>query len=107
RDPAENGLQKRPLDGRRLESLESCRSADDDIVEQRYWVKPASPDQLGLSTRQKRGRGPHSPDICIRALRDDKFTPYVTASLLLCLRAAQGCANHRRVRHRSQGQFVS
>src|SRR4029450_11475142 len=32
RDPAKNGLQKRPLDGRRLESLEGGRSADDDIV---------------------------------------------------------------------------
>src|SRR4029077_7746240 len=32
RDPAKNGLQKRPLDGRGLKSLESGRSADDDIV---------------------------------------------------------------------------
>jgi len=48
---------------------------------------------------EERGRLAHSVCAPLRAthiasgrLRSDKFTPYVTASLLLCLRAAQGCA---------------
>src|SRR6266404_14362 len=32
RDPAKNGLQKRPFHGRRFQSLENSRSADDEIV---------------------------------------------------------------------------
>ena len=32
RGPAKNGLQKRPFHGRRLESLENGRSADNDVV---------------------------------------------------------------------------
>ena len=32
REPAENGLQKRPVHGRRLQSLESRRPADDYVV---------------------------------------------------------------------------
>src|ERR1700747_2767152 len=32
REPAKNGLQERPLDGRRPQSLESGRSANDDVV---------------------------------------------------------------------------
>ena len=49
RDPAKNGLQKRPLDGRRLESLESGRSADDIVFNIIVGSAGASPAVLRAS----------------------------------------------------------
>src|SRR5215813_5974431 len=62
REPAENGLQKRPFHGWRLQSVESGRSADDDIVEQRE-------------------RSPRHETFASGPSRDDKFT---LMSLRLC-----------------------
>ena len=42
-----------------------------------------------------------NPGEVIRGVTWRKVYPYVAAFLFLCLRAAQPCANHRRVRRRS------